>query len=94
MKYVEKKLFPFANGYMNRLTYLYQNVAYWAMSPFYFGATDTGAYEFNQYSTGAAGHAWVTATWLGLRPVISLKSDVEISGGVGTSDNPYIVKTA
>ena len=83
----------FANGYMNRLTYLYQNVAYWAMSPYYLLADNIAAYEFCQGTVGNAGTTWVTEGF-GLRPVINLKSDVEISGGVGTSDNPYIVKTA
>ena len=84
----------FANGYMNRLTYLYQNGYYWAMSPYYFNASNTAAYEFRQHAAGFAYNRWVAGTWIGLRPVINLKSDVEISGGVGTSDNPYIVKTA
>ena len=63
------------------------------MSPFYFLATNTAANEVNQDAVGNAGNLWVT-DGPGLRPVINLKSDVEISGGVGTSDNPYIVKTA
>ena len=28
----------------------------------------------------------------GLRPAISLVSDIEISGGSGTSEDPYVVK--
>ena len=83
----------FANGYVNRFTYLYQNDNYWAMSPRDFYAPLTGVREFRQSTVGAADGSWVT-DGIGLRPVINLKSDVEISGGVGTSDNPYIVKTA
>ena len=30
----------------------------------------------------------------GVRPVINLKSDVEISGGIGTINDPYIIKTS
>ena len=63
------------------------------MSPIYFNAARSIAAGFNQHATGFANNHWVTGVY-GLRPVINLKSDVEISGGVGTSDNPYIVKTA
>ena len=52
----------FANGYMNRFTYLYKNGSYWTMSPFYFDATDIAANEFRQSATG-------TAAGYGLRPV-------------------------
>ena len=94
MKYVEKKLFPFANGYMNRLTYLYQNGYYWSMSPYVWDFIwGQAANEFYQFASGFASNNGVTIG-RGLRPVINLKSDVEISGGVGTSDDPYVVKTA
>ena len=64
------------------------------MSPRHFSAGNTAANEFYQDATGfASGYNNVSYVH-GLRPVINLKSDVEISGGVGTSDNPYIVKTA
>ena len=29
----------------------------------------------------------------GIRPVINLKSSVEITGGYGTSTDPYVIKT-
>ena len=83
----------FATGYMNRLTYLYQNGNYWSMSPFYFRSGSSSAYEFLQNATGNATHDWVPSG-LGLRPVINLQSDVTISGGVGTNDNPYVVVTS
>ncbi len=80
------------NGYMNRLTYVYQNTYYWTMSPYFFNAANASASEFHLYPAGCAGGTWVTSS-VGLRPVINLKSDVTISGGVGTSENPYIVET-
>ena len=83
----------FATGYMNRLTYLYQNGYYWSMSPSYFSVGASAAFGFNQGASGDAyGHYYVTDGH-GLRPVINLQSDVTISGGVGTSDNPYVVVT-
>ena len=83
----------FATGYMNRLTYLYQNVYYWSMSPRSFYSGTSAASEFHQDTTGSASSGWVTYAD-GLRPVINLQSDVTISGGVGTGDNPYVVVTS
>lgn len=34
----------------------------------------------------------VSSTSANIRPVINLKSDVQITGGDGTSSNPYVVK--
>ena len=83
----------FATGYMNRLTYLYQNGYYWSMSPSHFYSGGSTANEFYQGATGGAASNWVTSG-NGLRPVINLQSDVTISEGVGTSDNPYVVATS
>ncbi len=80
------------NGYMNRLTYVYQNTYYWTMSPSYFNATNASALEFYLNPAGFAGRHWVTNS-LGLRPVINLKSDTLIESGVGTAANPYVVDT-
>ena len=67
----------FATGYMNRLTYLYQNGNYWSMSPSYFDSGASSAYEFYQGATGDAANNWVTNGY-GLRPVINLQADVAI----------------
>ena len=83
----------FVDGYMNRLTYLYQNGYYWSMSPFFFYSGSSSAHEFVQHASGFAYGNFVTVG-RGLRPVINLQSDVTISGGVGTSDNPYVVVTS
>ena len=58
----------FANGYMNRFTYLYQNGNYWSMSPYYFDAGNAAAFEFSQNAVGYAHFDWVTLG-RGLRPV-------------------------
>ena len=64
----------FATGYMNRLTYLYQNGYYWSMSPSYFHVGASAAIGFNQYATGDAdGYSNVTHG-VGLRPVINLET--------------------
>ena len=66
----------FATGYMNRLTYLYQNGNYWSMSPGHFNSGASFAYEFIQHADGTAygSNSYVTIG-LGVRPVINLQSD-------------------
>ena len=69
----------FATGYMNRLTYLYQNGSYWSMSPSYFHVGASAAYGFRQGAAGYAGGLDWVHLGRGLRPVINLQSDVTIS---------------
>ena len=75
----------------NHSTYLQENTGttwWWTLAPAFF--EDTGAYVWGVSS----GYLY----WLnvsndrGLRPAISLVSDIEISGGSGTSEDPYVVK--
>ena len=78
------------NGQKNSLFYLYTGQSYWTLSPYSFYAGDTGANVWNVNSDGNRGANWV-ATWLGVRPVVNLSSDILISGGTGTANNPYVV---
>ena len=80
-----------SDGYMNRLSYTYSSYSYWTMSPSSFNVTNTTAYEFNANSVGYASHRWVTIGY-GVRAVINLKSDVQISGGIGTANDPFVVQ--
>ena len=80
-------------GYLNRLSYTYSSVTYWTMSPRYFDAPSVGVYEFYAYSIGSVGYDIVTRSH-GVRPVINLAPDVEIESGIGTANDPYIVKVA
>ena len=68
--------------------YLKKTYTYWTMSPagFYGGAK---AYVIN--SNGSVGWSGVAASSFVL-PVITLKADVAISSGVGTSTNPYVIE--
>jgi len=62
----------------------------WTMSPFYFFGGD--AYAWVVSGGGIAGSGYVDYG-AGVRPVINLKSTVEIvEGGTGTSGNPYVIK--
>ena len=60
----------------------------WTMSPF-FGYL---AYEWRLASGGSAYDIYVN-TEQGVRPVVNLRSGVEIIDGDGTSGNPYVIKT-
>ena len=71
----------------NRSYYLYNNAAYWTMSPDYFD----GSYArvFRVYSSGDLISNNVNDTY-GVRPVINLKSAIAITGS-GTTDDPFKV---
>ena len=78
------------SDYYNRSTYLQENTGttwWWSLSPYGFD----GAYARVWGVGSGLGHNDVNVD-SGLRPAISLVSDIEISGGTGTSEEPYVVK--
>ena len=81
-----------SDGYLNRLSYTYSSYSYWTMSPRYFNVTNTSAHEFSTSSAGYASNDWVTSSF-GVRAVINLKGNVKISGGIGSANDPFAVKT-
>ncbi len=80
-----------ANGYLNKLSYVFSSEWYWTMSPSYFIATRGTANEFN-LSGGGDVYGHLVTSMGGVRPVINLSKDTEITGGIGTSNNPFVVK--
>ena len=78
-------------NYLNTLSYIVGRYNYWTISPDYY---------LPYYSTqrsilvGATGTINSVASAHGgaVRPVINLKSDTEITGGIGTANDPFIVK--
>ena len=82
----------YRKDYINKLAYPFSGSNYWTMSPGVFGSGYAAAREFILGSDGVASGYWVTITF-GVRPVINLNSDVQISGGIGTKSEPFIVKT-
>ena len=80
------------NGYLNTLSYVYTGTWYWTMSPYNFNPSNSASSVWLVGGTGSFYGDWVTGG-NGVRPVINLKSNVEISGGIGTVNDPYIVKT-
>ena len=79
------------NRHINKLSWAYSTQHYWTMSPSGFDATDGAAAEWLLNSAGCLSPwAWVTDSF-GARPVINLKSDTLITGGIGTGSDPFVV---
>ena len=70
--------------------YLYTGQTYWTMSPAYFDSPLAYARIWYIHATGYTHGHWANASY-GIRPVINLSSDIEISEGDGTKNNPYTV---
>mgnify|MGYP004559091323 FL=1 len=81
-------------GYDNKEYYLATGQYYWLASPSHFTSGNADAHGWSVYSS--AGYLspwlWVSYSWIGVRPVISLNANTLISQGNGTTSNPYIVK--
>ena len=89
----ELMLSGYVDGYINKSAYTYSTNTYWTLSPSYFGVTYTVSRGFNLDSEGyPRGYDYVTYT-NGVRPVINIKGDAKISGGIGTSSSPYEIVT-
>ena len=79
------------NGYLNTLSYVYTGTWYWTMSPYSFYPSNSSSYVWYVYGTGFF-YNWVTGGF-GVRPAINLKADTLVSGGIGTVNNPFTIKT-
>ena len=77
---------------INKLSWIYSAQNTWTMSPSYFWTTGGLAIEWFGRSNGSLDSDKVSSGNIA-RPVINLKSDVKISGGIGTSNDPYVVDT-
>ena len=78
----------------NQEFYLNSGWGYWTMSPEGFWSV---AYVYALNSTGSLdgnmqGYNGVTNIF-GVRPVINLKANVQITDGNGTSYSPYVIET-
>ena len=77
-------------GSSNTTYYLYTNQNWWSGSPSYF--TVSNANEYYVYSSGNLTSDYVRLA-RGVRPAVSLKPGTKfLSGGDGTSTNPYVVE--
>lgn len=75
------------NGY-SRNAYLYTGQYYWSLSPCYFSINLAGG--FNMKSNGYLA-SYIVNNTRGVRPSVSLAPGIMISGGDGTSEDPYEV---
>ena len=75
----------------NQSYWLNTGQAYWTMSPSNFYSWNGVAYVWGVYGNGSLDHYWTTTT-LGVRPVINLKSEISLSKGDGSVNNPYTIK--
>ena len=76
----------------NKLSWSYSSESYWTMTPSVFYHLISDAFVFSQTDSGITTHDWVYYT-KETRPVINLKSDVKISGGIGTTNDPFVIDT-
>ena len=89
----ELALAGYAYKLNNTTTYLHENATnthWWSMSPARYGDTAV-VWDVSPISAGFTTMYTVNNT-SGVRPAISLVSSITISGGTGTSEDPYIVK--
>lgn len=77
--------------HINKLSWAYSTQHYWTMSPSGFDAAWGLASEWILNSAGYLVTWWGVDSSLGARPVINLKSDTLITGGIGTSSDPFVV---
>ena len=77
--------------HVNKLAWSYSTQHYWTLSPSHFYAANGSAYEWHLYSAGYLNLWNYVANGFGARPVINLKSDTLITGGIGTSSDPFVV---
>ena len=81
------------NKHINKLSWIYSNQYTWTMSPTSFSAAYGAALEWFGHSDGSLSGWWGVNNSLGVRSVINLKSDVKITGGIGTANDPFVVET-
>ncbi len=78
---------------LNHLNYLYSGTNYWTMTPNSYDVSIGSAGVRRVYSDGGIYNGAVNSPLNNVRPVINLKPNVEISDGIGTAENPFMIKT-
>ena len=84
--YDELKFAGISSSTFNKSSWIWDNYSYWTITP-------KGKDENFFLSSDGIISKWSSKTNYTIRPVISLKSNVEISGGIGTINDPFVVKT-
>ena len=86
----ELMLSGYAGSFINKYSYAYASMSYWTMSPYRYGIDTHNAGAFYLAATGIISTTRIGISY-GVRGVINLKGNVEISGGIGTSNDPFVV---
>ena len=71
--------------------YLYNGQSNWTLSPSYFPSDGSLAYVWFVYYSGSLNPWDSVASSFGVRPVINLRADTQITKGDGTSLNPFTI---
>lgn len=87
----ELMLSGYAENYINKLNYTYNSVNYWTMSSSYFNTGALLADNFTSLSDGYLSTGSSVQNHYGVRPVINIKGDAKISGGIGTANSPFVI---
>ena len=90
----ELHLSGYVNSYLNPLSYVFSSSTYWTLSPSYFQEKTNRIYMYDSYFTGYVNGNASTDSKMIVRPVINLNANVEIESGIGTQNEPYLVKTS
>ena len=83
----------YASDNLNSLSYIYSSASYYTLSPSYFSERTSSSNIVYSYNSGYANFYGSANTNFLVRPVINLNADVEITGGIGTQNEPFVVKT-
>ena len=78
---------------INKLSWAYSTSSYWTMTPSHYDPVWNTVLVFHENSLGKIFGNWDINYTLLVRPVINLKANVEITGGIGTVNDPYVIKT-
>ena len=89
----ELMLSGYTDGYINKKTFTYSSVNYWTMSTSSFNTGALASYNFFSDSKGFINGYGTVTSGFGVRPVINIKGDAKISGGIGTSSSPFEIVT-
>ena len=76
----------------NRLYYLYTGQDYWTMTPSFIHIYYAISIAWYMHSSGMLYPSNSVSVTHGIRPVINLKPNTEITSGNGTASSPYVIK--
>ena len=83
------------NANNNQSVYLQENatdIYWWSLSPLYFTSGFTYVWSVGD-DFGALRANSIYSSYIAVRPSISLVSNIKISGGTGTSEDPYVINS-